>query len=66
MQGMVLVSPRISPSSSLEFEAEVYILYHYTAISKNCQATVYCGNVRQTAVIIAMNKVRHVNYIECK
>ncbi|XP_014673752.1 PREDICTED: GTP-binding protein 2-like isoform X2 [Priapulus caudatus] len=61
-KGMVLVSPSLSPSSCWEFDAEVYILYHFTAISKNSQATVYCGNVRQTAVISSMDKeLLHTN-----
>jgi len=41
----------------LGFWADVFLLFHTTSISKRFQATVYIGNVIQTAVIEEMNKV---------
>ncbi|XP_057315333.1 GTP-binding protein 2-like [Hydractinia symbiolongicarpus] len=38
-------------ATCLEFEAEVFILFHTTKISKNYQASVHVGNVIQTAII---------------
>jgi len=40
----------------LGFWADVFLLFHTTSISKRFQATVYIGNVIQTAVIEEMNK----------
>ena len=57
-QGMMLVSPSVSPVSCVEFEAEVYLLFHTTYICKGFQTVVHVGNVCQTAKIISMNKVR--------
>ena len=54
---MVLTDPVQKPCSCLGFWADVFLLFHTTSISKRFQATVYIGNVIQTAVIEEMNKV---------
>jgi len=54
---MVLTDPVQKPRSCLGFWADVFLLFHTTSISKRFQATVYIGNVIQTAVIEEMNKV---------
>lgn len=55
-KGMVLLSPSLAPSACLEFEANIYLLYHANSISKRFQVTVHIGNVCQTATIINMDK----------
>ncbi|KAL9954791.1 hypothetical protein ACROYT_G042368 [Oculina patagonica] len=55
-RGMVLTDPVQKPCSCLGFWADVFLLFHTTSISKRFQATVYIGNVIQTAVIEEMNK----------
>lgn len=54
---MVLLSPQLSPVACLEFEAEIYLLFHTNHICKGFQTVIHVGNVRQTAIIIKMNKV---------
>lgn len=39
-----------------EFEAEILILNHPTTISKNYEAMIHVGAVRQTAKILTMGK----------
>lgn len=58
-KGMVIVSEKINPQPSWEFEAEILILHHPTTISVNYQAMVHCGSIRQTATILAMS-VEHM------
>ncbi|XP_034044473.1 GTP-binding protein 1-like isoform X2 [Thalassophryne amazonica] len=55
-KGMVMVSPKLMPQASWEFEAEILVLHHPTTISPRYQAMVHCGSIRQTATILAMNK----------
>ncbi|XP_041941549.1 GTP-binding protein 1 isoform X2 [Alosa alosa] len=55
-KGMVMVSPKLSPQASWEFEAEILVLHHPTTISPRYQAMVHCGSIRQTATILSMNK----------
>ncbi|XP_072527294.1 GTP binding protein 1, like [Salminus brasiliensis] len=55
-KGMVMVSPRLSPLASWEFEAEILVLHHPTTISPRYQAMVHCGSIRQTATFLAMNR----------
>eukprot|EP00794_Sanderia_malayensis_P020007 gene20007-21968_t len=55
-RGMVLLEPMLAPYCCMEFEADVFLLFHTTAISKRFQATVHIGNVIQTAVVIALSK----------
>ena len=59
---MVLLDPVQKPCSCLGFWAEVFLLFHTTSIGKRFQATIYVGNVIQTAVIDDMNKV-HINNV---
>jgi GTPase len=53
---MVLLSGAEQPRSVWEFEAEILILNHPTTISKNYEAMIHAGAVRQTAKILDMNK----------
>ncbi|XP_076121871.1 GTP-binding protein 1 [Alosa pseudoharengus] len=55
-KGMVMVSPKLNPQASWEFEAEILVLHHPTTISPRYQAMVHCGSIRQTATILSMNK----------
>lgn len=55
-RGMVLTDPKEKPHSCTGFWADVFLLFHTTSISKRFQATVYIGNIIQTAVIEDMNK----------
>ncbi|CAN9505941.1 unnamed protein product [Ophioblennius macclurei] len=55
-KGMVMVSPRLSPQATWEFEAEILVLHHPTTISPRYQAMVHCGSIRQTATILSMNR----------
>ncbi len=57
-QGMVLVSADIHPTACMEFEADVYLLYHKPYLCKGFQTVIHVGNVCQTAKIVKMNKVR--------
>lgn len=58
-RGMVLLSP-LTPEpvlhqyTCLYFQARIHVLHHPTAIYAGFQATCYVGNIRQTAVVIAM------------
>lgn len=42
---MVMVSPRLNPQASWEFEAEILVLHHPTTISPRYQAMGMCLNV---------------------
>uniref|UniRef100_A0A3B4B4F0 GTP-binding protein 1 n=1 Tax=Periophthalmus magnuspinnatus TaxID=409849 RepID=A0A3B4B4F0_9GOBI len=55
-KGMVMVSPKLQPQATWEFEAEIIVLHHPTTISPRYQAMVHCGSIRQTATILSMNK----------
>ncbi|XP_054636503.1 GTP binding protein 1, like [Dunckerocampus dactyliophorus] len=55
-KGMVMVSPKLTPQATWEFEAEILVLHHPTTISPRYQAMVHCGSIRQTATILTMNK----------
>ena len=66
-QGMVLVSPHAEPACCIEFEAEVYVLFHSHYICKGFQTVVHVGNVCQTAKILHMDKVGyHTLPLVCK
>ena len=55
---MVLAEPELEPRACIAFTAEIYLLFHTTALTKRFQATVYIGNVIQNAVIEEiLNKV---------
>ena len=53
---MVLVSPAVKPVACMEFEADIYLLFHNGYICKGFQTVIHVGNVRQTAIITAMSK----------
>ena len=63
LQGMVLTDPVKKPRPCYLFWAEVFLLFHTTSIGKRFQATVYIGNVIQTAVIEEMNRVKYIHLI---
>lgn len=44
-KGMVMVSPRLNPQASWEFEAEILVLHHPTTISPRYQAMGMCHSV---------------------
>lgn len=54
-KGMVMVSPLLKPTASLEFEADILVLHHPTTINPRYQAMVHCGSIRQTAFILKMS-----------
>ena len=60
-QGMVLVNADINPTSCMEFEADVYLLFHNNYLCKGFQTVIHVGNVCQTAKIVKLNKARYVN-----
>jgi GTPase len=56
-KGMVLIHLDDSLSNypiCMYFQARIHVLFHATMIYPGCQTTVYIGNVRQTAVVIAI------------
>ncbi|KAJ3078619.1 GTP-binding protein 1 [Quaeritorhiza haematococci] len=55
-KGMYMLSKSASPRATLEFEAEILVLYHSTTINTKYQAMLHCGCVRQTAKIVSMDK----------
>ncbi|XP_002731255.1 GTP-binding protein 2-like [Saccoglossus kowalevskii] len=50
-KGMVLIDPKVTPQSTMCFEADVYVLFHCTSISAGFQTTVHIANVCQTAIM---------------
>lgn len=52
---MVIISEKLNPVATWEFEAEILVLHHPTTISVNYQAMVHCGSIRQTATIKEMS-----------
>ena len=42
----------------MEFEADLFLLFHNTKIGPKFQATLHIGNIVQTAIIKDMDKVR--------
>ena len=55
-RGMVLVSPALKPAACLEFEADVYLLFHNGYLCEGFQTVIHVGNVRQTALIVKMSR----------
>lgn len=57
---MVLVCSTSNPQACVEFVAEISLSMHHTntAIRKGFETTVQIENIRQTALIIDMDKVR--------
>lgn len=54
-KGMVLVSKELV-GSCLEFEADIYLLYHDTQICKGFQTTIHIGNVCQTVQVMTIKE----------
>ncbi len=52
----ILNSKSLEPKATMEFEAEVLVLYHSTTIAERYQAMIHCGCVRQAAKILGMDK----------
>ena len=53
--GMVVLARGAQPVVCREFQAEVRVLYHRTTIAVGYEAVVHCGNVTQTARVVAMD-----------
>lgn len=51
--GMTLIK---NPVCIRKFIAKIYILHHPTTIKKGYQPVIHCGGVKQTAIIVDMNK----------
>lgn len=47
-----VISPSLPPHAFWEFEAEIHVLYHSSALTVGYQGVVYCGNVRQGAQVV--------------
>ena len=56
---MVLVSSTSNPKACVEFVAEIYLSMHHTntPIRKGFETTVQIENIRQTALIVEVDKV---------
>lgn len=56
---MVIVSSTSNPTACVEFVAEIYLSMHHTTapIRKGFETTVQIENIRQTALIVEMDKV---------
>lgn len=50
-KGMVLLSPEVQPSVCYAFEADVFLLFHSSQITKGFETTMYIGSVCQTCRI---------------
>lgn len=50
-KGMVLLGPEIQPSACYKFEADVFVLFHSSQITKGFETTLYVGSVCQTCRI---------------
>ena len=61
-----MLDPNSDTLTCKEFEAEIFLLFHTTQISKRFQATVHIGNVIQTAVVVSMNRVSKNFSFQCK
>ncbi|XP_065061561.1 GTP-binding protein 2-like [Rhopilema esculentum] len=55
-RGLVVLEAVTTPYCCLEFEADVFLLFHTTSISKRFQATVHIGNVIQTAIVVDLSR----------
>ena len=65
---MVLVSSTSNPQACFEFIAEICLTKHHTnaGIHKGFETTVQIENIRQTVLIVSMNKVYYLFIlIEC-
>jgi len=55
-KGMVLIHPSLKPTSCMEFDAEVVVLYHSTTMTVGYEAVVHCGAVHQAARLIKIDR----------
>jgi len=53
---MVLIHPSLKPTSCMEFDAEVVVLYHSTTMTVGYEAVVHCGAVHQAARLIKIDR----------
>lgn len=53
-KGMVLVSKDLA-SACMEFEADIFVLYHDTKVCTGFQTTIYVGNVCQTVQVMKIH-----------
>lgn len=60
-QGQVMLEKK-EEEACIEFEAELFLLFHNTKITPKYQATVHIGNIIQTAVIKHMDRVIIIIY----
>lgn len=56
---MVIISSTSNPEACFEFVAEIYLSMHHTTtpIRKGFETTVQIENIRQTVLIVDMDKV---------
>lgn len=61
-KGMVLVCPSSNPEACIEFVAKIYLSTHHPngSIKVGLEATVQIQNIRQTVVIVKMDRVRKI------
>lgn len=58
---MVLLDPRAgTPEPCLRFQAQVSLMFHPTEIVQGFRTTVHVGNIRQTAVIEAIEPIHRI------
>ena len=55
-KGMVILDKMTEGKCVYEFEGEVLILHHATTIKAKYQSVIHCGNIRQAATVISINK----------
>ena len=56
-----MVGEKLDPKACIEFEAEIYLLYHANKISKGFQVTLNVVNVCQIVIIISkMDQVKKI------
>lgn len=61
---MVLLGPEVQPSVCYAFEADVFLLFHSSQITKGFETTMYIGSVCQTCRIEKIyNKVRLIVFL---
>ncbi|KAH3764883.1 GTP-binding protein 1 [Pelomyxa schiedti] len=53
-KGMVIVPFDSHPTSCVEFEADILVLYHATTIALNYEAVIHCNAIKQCARIVRM------------
>lgn len=65
--GMVLLSSNVKAFGSLFFQASISLIYHETVvICAGSEFTIYVGNIRQTAVTIAVFESSSIHINETK